>query len=43
MKPWGSNLDKYEYDIWNIYDGSEYLQNILLRKSRKKIIINIKS
>ncbi len=21
----------YKYDIWNMYDGSEYLQNILLK------------
>ncbi len=24
----------YKYDTRNMYDGSEYLQNILLRKSK---------
>jgi hypothetical protein len=32
----------HKYDIQNMYDGSEYLQNILLKKI-KKININIKS
>jgi ABC-type uncharacterized transport system ATPase subunit len=29
----------YKYDIWSMYDGSEYLQNILLKISKNNIII----
>lgn len=24
----------YNYDIWNIYDNGEYIQNLLLQKSK---------
>ncbi len=33
----------HKYDIWNMHDDSEYLQNILLKKSKKYHFINIKS
>ncbi len=33
----------YKCDIQNMYDGSEYLQNILFKKSKSNNIINVKS
>jgi hypothetical protein len=33
----------YKYDTWNMYDDNEYLQNILIKKSKNNNIINIKS
>jgi hypothetical protein len=33
----------YKHDIQNMYDGSEYLQNILFKNSKNNNIINIKS
>jgi hypothetical protein len=33
----------YKYDVWNMYDDGEYLQNILLKKSKNNNIIIIKS